>query len=772
MRRAHLFSRRASALVVALGVLLVLAVLAISFARLTAIEGQAASVRVDEVRARFLAFAGIERVLAEVRAASRAPWDGPDAAWFYRGEPGRPAGNGTPLEFASLPSFFAGNTVDGNPEIAANGNGRPYSGALPTSYETLGDTYVVKVLDAASMIDLNAPLDPRRRVADEPLVSMLVNLSRALDPARPPLDSSEAQMILAYRESLPFRRFASKKDILLVPGGPVTPAEFALLADFVTVHAWADPSGVAPADPALVPVEGTPVLGRRPTGRPLAQRRRPVDLNTAPPEVLAAVLAGVQAVVVDQDVDREPAGGISWQATGIAARTPPVSFGQAQSLARAIVAHREASPFRTWSEFRSFLAQMVDDGAVERLQADAIYANADPNPDTHRANPDAGVYRHIDKFDLVQSTTEFCFSSMGVFEIESIGRVTQNGGLIEAEAWIGTVVETHVLVRETTQSQFDRGTISTYRLEEPIFFSPQVAVITEEDLRINGSPRILGAAGSVHSNANLELLGSTLVEIDATATGTYEQGPQCQVLGESGGGYPREIIPLLRPSDFRASADYVFSASGKVYDRSGREVGDGRYLDFRFQAGTWKWNGGQQPTGTLWFDGHVEIQARTGRGSTWEVTIVATGHISLGGTPRVRPTEVSRLTLIAGTDVSVSGNPGAVIEGLLYAGEQIDLGGNVEFRGVAMAKGLGATDRLVTGNVIQGSVIFRYNGGLVFQSETVVTNLPTLRAHPEPDAEVELGGPRVRIPGAQDFDGWISLATATTSRAVLGPTPY
>ncbi|MBI4615155.1 MAG: hypothetical protein HY720_16190 [Planctomycetes bacterium] len=771
MRRTDAGGRHGAALLVTLGAVVVLSVLGLAFARLSALESQASATRVDEVRARLAASAGIEHALSAIRAASTRPWDSPDAAWFYRGHAGLAAGNGVPLEEATLPSYLAGSTADWNEAIAAAGQGKPYSGIVSGTYEPAGDTYVLRVLDATSMIDLNAPSDPRRPRSEEPLVRMLASLSRALDAVEPPLSPAEAEEVLAYRDSLPSRRFDDERDLLRMPGRPVTERDLELLDDFVTCHAWRDPAVLAPVPDSSHPPAGSLVRGRTPTGAPRLEARSPIDVNTAPSEVLTAVFAGLSAVVVDEEIPRDPAGGAAWQARGRAARTRPVSFDQAARLARALALRRETAPIRTWTEFRDLLDMQVRAGDLEASQAEAILAMADPNTDTHRANPDLPVYRRIDKFDLVATTTEICFASMGVFEIESIGRVTAEGGIVRARARIETAVEVYSIVRHTSQAQFLQGEASTYDLVEPTLYALRVAILTEESIVVNGSVEILGQGGSIHSNADLELLGTTYVQNDATAGGTYSQGPQCRVGGVSGGSYPRQDVPLVSPTRFRSAADFVFSASGKVYDASGRLVGDGSFMGFEFHDGDWNWRSGPTLSGTLYFEGNVSIRSNT-PGSGWTLTVVATGHIALSGTPKVKPDASLRFTLIAGTDISVSGNPGAVIEGVLYAGEQFELDGSVEFFGGAMAKGLGDSDAFLRANGVGGSVVCRYDGLYLVPIVLETLTLPTLVTFPEPDAEIDQGPSRLHLPAAEHADGWISLAPVTTSRIVLGAVPY
>ncbi len=752
---------RGTALLVVLAILAILSTLAVSFARVTSLEGEASIARVEAVRARFLAFAGVERAKAAIRIAAQRHYDGPDVPWFYRGQSGQPAGNGISLGEAALPSY----------QEAGLAFGRPYSGSLPQTWEPLGDTYVLKILDAASKIDLNAPADSRLADAQQPLVRMLTNLGLAIDAGSPPITAADAEMVFAHRQTLPGAVFLDPRELLEVPGLPISDAEFADVADFLTTHAWADSLGMGPMDPALVPAEGADVYGRVPTGSLLRMPRRPVNVNTAPAAVLIAIFAGLQALRIETDVSRSPAGDTNWQRRGQATRTTAVSLAQAGNLASSICTLRETQPFKCWADFDSWLAGRVTAGTVDAYQGAAIRANVDPNIDTHRANPDLVAWKEIDKFDLVASTTELCFHSNGIFEIESYGRVTNDGGTIQAEARVWAAVEVFQLVRQSVQSQFIQGTFGEYTLIEPILYLPESAVIVEEDCSVDGGPEILGTAGSVHSNSNLDMTGNPHVAKDATATGNYSESNQTIVDGTKGGGFPRITIPSFNPTVFRGMSDIIFGADGVVVDRAGNVLGNGLYGGFTLFEGTWSWSGGAQPSGILFFEGNLKMTANTN--GAWVVTLVTTGFISIKGKPNMSPSVDLRLTIIAGTDVTITGTPGASIAGVVYAGEQMDLGGNTDFYGAALAKGNGRVDSTVTSNKIHGSVIFHYNKDIdPIPYDWVYTDLPTVMTYPEPDARATVGGNLVDLPSIADYDGWLELAPATINRSYLGGNPY
>src|SRR6185295_4526372 len=60
--------------------------------------------------------------------------------------------------------------------------------------------------------------------------------------------------------------------------------------------------------------------------------------------------------------------------------------------------------------------------------ADVLKANFNPNLTLNETNPDANLFTIVDKTDLITCSTEFCFTPMGIFEIESEGIVVAPPG--------------------------------------------------------------------------------------------------------------------------------------------------------------------------------------------------------------------------------------------------------------------------------------------------------------------------------------------------------
>ncbi|MFC1587218.1 hypothetical protein ACFL54_02810 [Planctomycetota bacterium] len=93
----------------------------------------------------------------------------------------------------------------------------------------------------------------------------------------------------------------------------------------------------------------------------------------------------------------------------------------------------------------------------DRYMADALLANFNPNSQLNDHNPDFHIFRHVDKSQLTQYTTEFCFQPTGYFTVHSLGMVLDQNNAVMASSQISTVMKIFHLFRYTTQEQFMSG---------------------------------------------------------------------------------------------------------------------------------------------------------------------------------------------------------------------------------------------------------------------------------------------------------------------------
>jgi len=236
--------------------------------------------------------------------------------------------------------------------------------------------------------------------------------------------------------------------------------------------------------------------------------RVPVNVNTAPREVLQAVLTNIQAGFLNRTSGPTYYFGDGFDATNtviVSAGGPP---GIAKNIALAIVARRNELVrssrkygFATWYDFNSFIDAIDNNAALAALVPpsaigpvtldanpikakaikDAIKANANPNSHINKFNPDRAFgsrYGDTDKADLTQWTTEFCFNSDGCFEIEAIGRVCSgpNGAgqmPIVAETVIRTSLKVFDVYRISSQKGFVANQIGGSGAGGPLVTYPE-----------------------------------------------------------------------------------------------------------------------------------------------------------------------------------------------------------------------------------------------------------------------------------------------------------
>lgn len=532
MLTRHPFStwrRRGVALITALGLLSLLALIGTTYATMAQVERSVAASYVDKVRARMASQAGVEYAVRRLtQALAERPHSTSADPWVFRGEDVN--GNDVLDAGEDLP-WFCGSQ-NGMPDFNIDIELAPWfsfapspnapSGLLPATYDNGSDEFCLKVMDSNGMIWLNqGNLANSSDQANMPLRQMLRTLLQRTFQFSFGESGRVANEIVDNR---PPEGYASKRDVWrsIREFDPDTAKLLnSCVSDFLTVTAWVDENVVAPVSLEDRCIEGWTPISERPTQywglrkyvfdmaqlvpkRIAKARRAPIDINTAAPEVLEAVLTGVYGYYLDEGFDA------SWDALEISRTftiepgekactrraamgfwkcSTPVSDDAATKLVRGdaardwegLLAWRRdpARAFRSFSDLEVFLAAAVDRRVIDVHQADAIVANADPNTRLNLYNPNGSVYRRISKIDFESSqqeqpamwgmgtsitftgpTTEFCFGPMGRFEIHSLGRVRDGEGRIVAEARRECEVEVAQVYRETTQAQFNAGTFS------------------------------------------------------------------------------------------------------------------------------------------------------------------------------------------------------------------------------------------------------------------------------------------------------------------------
>lgn len=431
-------ARRGSTLIVVVALLGLFSLFAITTVSVMNLERSAAQNHSDALRARLAARGGLHRAIAELRDYElRHPFPAVDLPWAYLDEAGTGFGAGIPLELARNPSLEQGEDVAG-----------AFSGVVAGTYEAGGDRYKLRIVDAASQVHLGLPTERLGPMLDVLGLAISDELARRGETPVDPIAGRGAE-IAALRDDR--GGFLRKIEVAEVIGD----ASFEIAADFLSIEAWEDASTVRR-------------VGWGDDGIPRfeSQSRAPICVNTASRPVLIAAFAGV----------------------GIAGEEP-VSFDQAAALADAIAARRAASSLTRHDHFDEVVDAVagLDDG-----QRAALKANANPNLVIAQLNPDESVHRGAGKADVGFATTELCFMTMGIYEIESLGLILDPDDLIVARDTLLASVKIYDISRITTQREFERARGETL-LENTVTHPVAVAIRGPAEASVLGGYVALGA---------------------------------------------------------------------------------------------------------------------------------------------------------------------------------------------------------------------------------------------------------------------------------------
>jgi type II secretory pathway component PulK len=297
-------NERGSMLIVALGILALLSILAITFVRLMSLEHKASTNYVEGVRSRLIAEGGLERAMAQVTLdATAKPYSDITESWIYAS-----GDYGLPLEEATA---IRKNSTEESQSPRSQGQldkrRASFTGVLGSSYDGGIDQYKIKVIDAQTQFNLNSDYEEASLNGEQydlTYIRFLDTLGVALSKrpvsgttsasgrnpiltARYPRGEPNAyrggMAIYKFRQSRENGEFKTKTELLEVLESE---DDFKLVRDYVTTKSWLDKKVVSPV--AITSQRKKPwgdVTVREP--------RSPINVNLASKEILCANVAGI-----------------------------------------------------------------------------------------------------------------------------------------------------------------------------------------------------------------------------------------------------------------------------------------------------------------------------------------------------------------------------------------------------------------------------------------------------------------------------------------------
>ncbi len=264
---------------------------------------------------------------------------------------------------------------------------------------------------------------------------------------------------------------------------------------------------------------------------------------------------------------------------------------------------------------------------------------------------------------------------------------------------------------------------------------PPKAITTGGELRISGSPKVVGACGGVHSNVDMQVLGNPAVQmIDGftssntnhaagllpegmTVTGSpsvaenrLDTAEKRDAYASDHGEAPAAEMPRIDPADYaphvakleESGKGFLLHDDGSVTTGPGITCeanglcGGGKAIaapeGWSFSDGAWKVAGASAADGVFYSETKVEISGNTGSpAAPWQATIIARDDIRISGDAHIRPYPTASLPLqnhlfVAGNDLMISGNLTAnYAAGAILAHQQFKITKNPEIIGFILA---------------------------------------------------------------------------------------
>ncbi len=276
---------------------------------------------------------------------------------------------------------------------------------------------------------------------------------------------------------------------------------------------------------------------------------------------------------------------------------------------------------------------------------------------------------------------------------------------------------------------------------------PPKAIATSGDLKISGSPKLIGACGGAHSNDDMQVSGNPAVQMADGLTaanlnvagGIIPEGmniPGSPCIGSAAcasssqglstnnlDSFPKRTayesshnsavpydIPRINPAEY---APYVASLgeNGKGYvlhDDGTVTAGPGISCDpsgfcaggilvslptgWSFSQGTWSVGGVTAADGVFYSEAKVDISGNVGSVSLpWQATVVARDSIRISGDAYMRPYPTTSLPLqnqllITGNDLEITGNMTAsYTPGAILVHQQMKITKNPQIAGFVIA---------------------------------------------------------------------------------------
>jgi hypothetical protein len=375
-------------------------------------------------------------------------------------------------------------------------------------------------------------------------------------------------------------------------------------------------------------------------------------------------------------------------------------------------------------------AEAAVDVVAERVQADRTFVTGHPWTLPTGATPGEERAWAVAAFDAAVAANS-----------PSLLRTPEGLSLgLRPHATSGTPLD--VIFGVATAGDGSRGPRVVKVAFDRAYFTPDAALLTEGDLKINGNPEVLGISGDIHSNSNLQVDGNPIASGNVTASGTLSGASKVTSPGIVAGGQPRMDIPEFSPRQIYeqrhgyAASWYDLCSDGRVRAPAppGQVPCTGTVI-FNTASGTefrgWKLSGDNWDfSGNTGYDGVYYVLGKGAKiggnpgtaAAPAAMTILVeaaaspdsgkSGNLEISGNPVIHP-QLSDILAILDRDLKINGNPDQSLVGFFGAREQIGISGVPNLHGSLVSLGKPDTPGSpIPYNEISGDARITYNGNM------------------------------------------------------------
>jgi hypothetical protein len=280
---------------------------------------------------------------------------------------------------------------------------------------------------------------------------------------------------------------------------------------------------------------------------------------------------------------------------------------------------------------------------------------------------------------------------------------------------------------------------ATATVEQVFSSGTAPALLVNGNLSVRGDVEVGGAAGIIHSNGRMDIVGNSVCaeqyfsSTESITGGIPAGGEGCDDDGELRPGSAPVNIRVLSPADFKSRAQYWLTTEvtggggggggggpadvvAKVYVNTRYDPTDTTPEElwqvaptpatwsFSRNSFTWATNGGAGLPETVYYiDTNVNLGGNiqgTGVGGAAKMTILADGWVNVAGSAKLEAVlgapgnaaieRIGAVTIVTGRDLELSGNTGGgggenAFYGLFYARHQVNISGSPMIRGQVVA---------------------------------------------------------------------------------------